>query len=53
MFNIGGGEILGLLILGMILIGPDRMPNIATDAARLLIKLKNIAQKATNDLKEN
>ena len=35
MFNIGGGEILGLLILGMILIGPDRMPNIATDAARL------------------
>lgn len=53
MFNIGGGEIIGLLIIGMILIGPDRMPNIAADAAKLLIKLKNIAQKATNDLKEN
>jgi len=50
MFNIGGGEIIGLLIIGMILIGPDRMPNIAADAAKLLIKLKNIAQKATNDL---
>jgi sec-independent protein translocase protein TatB len=53
MFNIGGGEIIGLLIIGMILIGPDRMPNIAADAAKFLIKLKNIAQKATNDLKEN
>ena len=53
MFNIGGGEIIGLLILGMILIGPDRMPSVAADAAKFLIKLKNIAQNATNELKEN
>ena len=36
MFNIGGGEIIGLAILGMILVGPDRMPSIAADAARYL-----------------
>lgn len=53
MFNIGGGEIIGLLLLGMILIGPDRMPSVAADAAKFLIKLKNIAQNATNELKEN
>lgn len=53
MFNIGGGEIIGLLILGMILIGPERLPNITADAVRMLIKLKNVAQKATNDLREN
>ena len=53
MFDIGGGEIIGLLILGMILIGPDRMPNVAADAARFLVKLKNMAQSATNELKEN
>jgi len=53
MFNIGGGEIIGLLVLGMILIGPDRMPSVASDAARLLVKLKNMAQTATNELKEN
>ena len=53
MFNIGGGEIIGLLILGMILIGPDRMPSVAADAVKLLVKLKNIAQTATNGLKEN
>ena len=53
MFNIGGGEIIGLLVLGMILIGPDRMPSVAADAARLLVKLKNMAQTATNEFKEN
>lgn len=53
MFNIGGGEIIGLLLLGMILIGPDRMPSVAADAAKFLIKLKNIAQSTTNELKEN
>jgi len=53
MFNIGGGEIIGLLVLGMILIGPDSMPSVAADAARLLVKLKNMAQTATNELKEN
>lgn len=53
MFNIGGGEIIGLLLLGMILIGPDRMPSVAADAAKFLINLKNIAQNATNELKEN
>ncbi len=53
MFNIGGGEIIGLLVLGMILIGPDRMPSVAADATKFLIKLKNIAQNATNELKEN
>ena len=53
MFNIGGGEILALMVIGMILIGPDKLPNIAADAARFLIKMKNMAQNVTNDLKEN
>ena len=53
MFNIGGGELIGLAILGLILVGPDRMPSLAADAARYLNKLKKFAQKATNELKEN
>ena len=32
MFNIGGGEVIGLFLLGMILIGPDRLPSVAADA---------------------
>lgn len=53
MFNIGGGEVLALLVIGMILIGPDRLPNMAADAAKLLIRLKNMAQNVANELKEN
>jgi sec-independent protein translocase protein TatB len=53
MFNIGGGEILALLVIGMILIGPDRLPHMAADAAKLLIKLRKLAQNVTNEIKEN
>ena len=53
MFNIGGGEILTLIVVGMILIGPDRMPTVAADAARFLIKIKNMAQKVTNEVRDN
>ena len=53
MFNIGGGEILALFVVGMILIGPDRMPSVAADAARFLIKIKNMAQKVTNEVRDN
>ena len=53
MFNIGGGELIGLAILGLILVGPDRMPSMAADAARFLNKVKKFAQSATNELKEN
>ena len=48
MFNIGGGEMLGLAVIGLILMGPDRLPTIAADAARYLHKLKNLAQSAMN-----
>jgi sec-independent protein translocase protein TatB len=53
MFNLGGGEIVGLAILGLILMGPDRMPSVAADAARYLNKMKKFAQNVTNELKEN
>ncbi len=53
MFNIGGGEILALIVVGMILIGPDRMPTVAAEAARFLIKIKNMAQKVTNEVRDN
>ncbi len=53
MFNVGGGEILALIVVGMILIGPDRMPTVAADAGRFLIKIKNMAQKVTNEVRDN
>jgi sec-independent protein translocase protein TatB len=52
-FDIGAGEFIGLAILGLILVGPERMPKLATDAARLVKKIRTLSQTATAELKEN
>lgn len=52
-FDIGAGELLGLAILAMILVGPERLPKVAAEAAKLLKKLRNLSQIATAELKEN
>lgn len=53
LFDIGAGELIGLAILGMILVGPERLPKVAVEAAKLLKKLRNLSQLATAELKEN
>ena len=53
MFGIGAGELLTLLVLAFILVGPDRLPHLATDAAKLVKKIRTIAQAATAELREN
>ena len=53
MFDIGGGEIIGLAILGMILVGPDRLPKAAADAARFLRRVRDFTSGAGDELKKN
>jgi sec-independent protein translocase protein TatB len=52
-FDFGAGEIIGLAVLAMILIGPERLPNFAVDAAKFVKKVREMATSATNELKEN
>jgi sec-independent protein translocase protein TatB len=52
-FDFGPGEIIGLALLAMILIGPERLPTFAVDAARFVKKARTFATKATSELKEN
>jgi sec-independent protein translocase protein TatB len=52
-FDFGAGEIIGLALLAMILIGPERLPTFAVDAARFVKKARTFASKATSELKEN
>jgi len=52
-FDIGAGEILGLAILGVILVGPERLPHVASQAAKLVKKLRALSQTATSELREN
>lgn len=52
-FDFGAGEIIGLAILAMILVGPDRLPNFAVDAAKFVKKVRVMATNATTELKGN
>ena len=52
-FDIGAGELLGLALLAMLLVGPERLPKVAVEAAKLLKKLRAFSQTATAELKEN
>jgi len=52
-FDFGAGELIGLAILAMILIGPERLPNFAVDAAKFVKRIREMASKATEELKEN
>jgi sec-independent protein translocase protein TatB len=52
-FDIGAGELLGLAVLAMLLVGPERLPKVAVEAAKLLKKLRAFSQTATAELKEN
>jgi sec-independent protein translocase protein TatB len=51
--DFGAGELLGLAILAMVLIGPERLPRVAADAARFVKKARDFATTATNELKAN
>ena len=52
-FDFGAGEIFGLAILAVILVGPDRLPQLAVDAAKLIKKIRAMANTATSELREN
>ncbi len=52
-FDFGAGEVIGLAILAMILIGPERLPSFAVDAAKFVKRVREMASKATEELKEN
>lgn len=52
MFNIGPMELLVLAIVAVIVIGPDRLPAMARDAARMLTTLRELATGARTQLRD-
>ena len=52
-FDFGAGEIFGLAILAMLLVGPERLPKLAVEAAQLVRKMRGLATTATAELREN
>jgi sec-independent protein translocase protein TatB len=50
-FNIGPWELLVLAFVGVIVLGPERLPALARDAANVLRQLRDMATGARNQLK--
>lgn len=52
MFNVGPLELMVLALVGLIVIGPDKLPGLARDAARMLRTLRDMATGARSQLRE-
>jgi sec-independent protein translocase protein TatB len=51
-FNIGPLELVVLAIVGLVVLGPDRLPGLARDAARMIKTLRELATGARQQLRE-
>jgi sec-independent protein translocase protein TatB len=51
-FNVGPMEVVVLAIVGLIVLGPERLPGLARDAARMLRTLRDLATGARQQLRE-
>ncbi len=47
------GEFLGLVVLGLFLVGPDKLPEAAKDFARMIHKVRGFTSDASKELKKN
>ena len=52
MLDINGWEFILLLIIGIVVLGPERLPEYAAKLARLVRQVKGMAQNAREQLKE-
>lgn len=52
MLGVGTGELLLILILAVLVVGPERMVKFAGDAGRWLAKMRQLTDSVTKDFKE-
>lgn len=53
MFDFGFGEVIGLVVLALILVGPEKMPRVAGDLAKLIKKVRALTYTATAEIRDN
>ncbi|MCK2213038.1 sec-independent translocase [Actinomadura sp. ATCC 31491] len=51
MFGLGWGEIAALVVLALLVFGPDKLPQAAAQAGRTLRNLRRMANNAREDLR--
>lgn len=52
MFGLGFGEIMVILVLGLVVLGPKRLPQLAAQAGRLLRQLRESADTVTQTVQQ-
>ena len=50
MFDIGTGEFIALAILALLVLGPEKLPRYAADAARFLRQIRTMANEARSEV---
>jgi sec-independent protein translocase protein TatB len=50
-FDIGAGEFIALAVIAMIVLGPEKLPRYAAEAARVLRKIRRVADDARADVR--
>ncbi len=49
--DIGAGEFIALAIIALIVLGPEKLPRYAAEAARMLARLRGVATSARADVR--
>ena len=52
MFNFSGSEVLFLLILGLVILGPEKLPGVLRKAGRLYGEFKRVTSDAQTELRQ-
>jgi sec-independent protein translocase protein TatB len=50
--NLGWWEIITLVLIGMFVFGPERLPKLVRDSAKVLRQVRQMARNATADLRD-
>ncbi|WP_214412661.1 sec-independent translocase [Sphaerisporangium fuscum] len=53
MFGLGWPEVLALVVIALLVFGPEKLPQAAAQAGKTLRQLRQMANNARNDLQEN
>jgi sec-independent protein translocase protein TatB len=48
--DIGAGELLALAVVALVVLGPDKLPGYAADAARFVRQIRRMANEARNEV---
>ena len=50
MFDVGAGEVIGLAVVALVVVGPEKLPRYAADAARMLRQVRRLASEARDEV---